>query len=421
MWKRLFTTLMVGAPFAAAGYALKSSGVVPVTPEPVSKPAVKPPDPTQVACLGRIEPGGRLIDVDGPGGTRIEKLLVEEGAVVEAGAALVRLESWRERAADRDLNAARLKDAQARIEAETAYGKAQLAEAEADIASAKAFQEIDARIAEAKLKVQSVSWELSKTDWDIQERKAHVQESVLALSAKELKATEAMAEFRTATQRELDQRRLTVRRDTEELDLARANGMRAKQSYLGRDKAQVDVAQLDLERAALSAKTADPKDKARLDAIRAATAKAIASVDVASATENLKLAEARLAAAELTAPVGGRILKIFKRPGEVTGGKPILQLGDTTRMYVVAEVYETDIRRVKVGQKAEVSSYALAKPLTGTVERVGLMIHKQDVLGIDPTAATDHRVIEVRIKLDDGKPAEGLTNLQAEVRIKTDG
>jgi len=86
-------------------------------------------------------------------------------------------------------------------------------------------------------------------------------------------------------------------------------------------------------------------------------------------------------------------------------------------MYAVAEVYETDIGKVKVGQKATISSEVFKGEITGTVDRVGLRIAKNDILGTDPAAKTDVRVIEVKIRLNDSSKVSGLTNLQVKVKI----
>lgn len=86
-------------------------------------------------------------------------------------------------------------------------------------------------------------------------------------------------------------------------------------------------------------------------------------------------------------------------------------------MYAVAEVYETDIILIKVGQRAKVSSPALAAPVSGTVESIGMKVGRMDVLGMDPVAEADARVIEVDILLDEVEAVSALTNLQVEVEI----
>jgi HlyD family secretion protein len=131
----------------------------------------------------------------------------------------------------------------------------------------------------------------------------------------------------------------------------------------------------------------------------------------------LQRAEAEFELAEVRAPIGGQVLKIHTRPGERVGADGIAEIGQTDRMYAIAEVYETDIGNVKVGQRALITSPALPEPMHGTVEKIGLEVAKNDVLNVDPVAKTDARVVEVEVRLDEHEPAAGLTNLQVEVAI----
>lgn len=87
----------------------------------------------------------------------------------------------------------------------------------------------------------------------------------------------------------------------------------------------------------------------------------------------------------------------------------------------VAEVYETEINKIKIGQKATISSSGITKNLTGIVEEIGLQIGTKDVLGTDPVADADARVVEVKIRLnpEDSKIVADLTNLQVNVIIDT--
>jgi len=137
--------------------------------------------------------------------------------------------------------------------------------------------------------------------------------------------------------------------------------------------------------------------------------------DVARA--QLRYAQAELARTTVRAPFDGQVLEIHARTGEKVGPKGILELGRTDEMYAIAEVYETDVRRIEVGQRAQVSSPALEAPIEGVVERVGMKIGKLDALSTDPAARTDARVVEVEIRLDDSVPVKSLTNLQVEIAI----
>lgn len=148
----------------------------------------------------------------------------------------------------------------------------------------------------------------------------------------------------------------------------------------------------------------------------------VAQTDLGNAQAAVKRAEAELALAYVRSPSSGQILKIHSRPGELVSNQGIADLGQTDQMYVRAEVYETDISRVKIGQRAIIKTDGVIKQLQGTVDEIGLQIGKKDVLGTDPTADADVRVVEVKIRLDakDSQQVAGLTNLQVNVVITTD-
>lgn len=156
----------------------------------------------------------------------------------------------------------------------------------------------------------------------------------------------------------------------------------------------------------------------RAAACRAARLDADASsAGIAVAEARVKRAEAALERAHVRSPAAGRILEVNARPGELVGRDGIVELGQVQRMYAIAEVYETDIGRVAVGQPATVTSQVLSGPLSGVVEHVRLQVRKQDQLGTDPAARKDARIIEVEILLDDPTSVAGLSHLQVEVVI----
>ena len=152
---------------------------------------------------------------------------------------------------------------------------------------------------------------------------------------------------------------------------------------------------------------------------------ATSRVNLDDASMNVEVAEAELAAAKarrdlavVTSPMRAQVMDIHARPGERIGPEGILELGRTDQMYAIAEVYETDIAKVQAGQRALVSLAALDAPLTGVVEQSELQVGRLDVLGTDPVAKTDARVVEVKILLDDGAAVARYTNMQVEVEIQ---
>jgi HlyD family secretion protein len=147
-------------------------------------------------------------------------------------------------------------------------------------------------------------------------------------------------------------------------------------------------------------------------------AASVAQSRIASADAAVTRQQAELDRAYVRAPFAGRILDVHAHVGELVGADGILELGRVDQMVAIAEVYETDIRHVRVGQKARIKSDALAGDLTGTVARIRPKVQKLDEIGTDPAARKDARIIEVEIKLDDSAPAASLSLLQVEVEIR---
>lgn len=146
-------------------------------------------------------------------------------------------------------------------------------------------------------------------------------------------------------------------------------------------------------------------------------AASVAESRIAGAEAAVTRQQAELERAYLRAPFAGRVLDVLVKAGELAGAEGVVEIGRVQQMYAIAEVYETDIRHVKVGQKARVKSDALPQPITGTVTRIRPKVQKLDEIGTDPAARKDARIIEVEVKLDDSKAAAALSLLQVEVEI----
>ena len=148
--------------------------------------------------------------------------------------------------------------------------------------------------------------------------------------------------------------------------------------------------------------------------------------DIAVAEANLDAARTELARAEqdlerayVRAPEAGMILNINARVGERPRDSGIIDLGDTTQMTVEAEVYQTLIGRVSIGDPVTVTAEALGQDLSGVVSAIGLQIGRQSITSSDPAANTDARVVDVIVALDatSSTLAQRFTNLETVVRI----
>ncbi len=186
---------------------------------------------------------------------------------------------------------------------------------------------------------------------------------------------------------------------------------------------QLNEAQANLSRIQLSGSKQVAQAQATLDQIAE-----IRPVDVnversqvAQARASVARVQEELDLATVKSPQDGQVLKIYTRPGELVGTQGIISLGKTQAMVAVAEVYELDVSRIRVGQIATVTSKnnAFSEVLRGKVVEVGLEIGKQDVLNTDPAAQFDARVVEVKVLLDEpsSRRVSGLTNLSLQVAI----
>ena len=105
---------------------------------------------------------------------------------------------------------------------------------------------------------------------------------------------------------------------------------------------------------------------------------------------------------KLRSPIDGFILSINTRVGERPTNEGILDIGSSQNMEALIEVYESDIDRVFISQKVELSSEngGFKKILKGKVIRISPQVKQRKVLSTDPTGDADSRIIEVLVQLN---------------------
>jgi HlyD family secretion protein len=145
--------------------------------------------------------------------------------------------------------------------------------------------------------------------------------------------------------------------------------------------------------------------------------------ELISVQADVNLTEQELKQSQVTAPMDGTILKIHAWQGERVNDKGVVEIADLTKMDVVAEIYERDMPRIKVGQQAEIKIAGFPDVVKGEVRELGFQVMKNDMNGTDPLADRDNRVVEVRITLDPAMPEElakklsHLIFMQVDVRL----
>ncbi len=190
--------------------------------------------------------------------------------------------------------------------------------------------------------------------------------------------------------------RLEISRDAAQREYAR-NEPLYKQDFVS--KAQMDVLDTRVrESGALIVQA-----RKRLTAVSVVRKEDVdlAEAEVRAAEADLDQARLEVETSFVRSPSRARVLRVIAHAGEPIGPAGIAELAETDRMMVIAEVYETDIARVHVGQKSTITSELFPGALDGVVAYISPVIKPQETASGNPGAPADARVFEVRIKVPD--------------------
>ena len=133
---------------------------------------------------------------------------------------------------------------------------------------------------------------------------------------------------------------------------------------------------------------------------------AVASADLQLARAQLEEARAKYDKTLIKSPIDGVVLRKHHRAGESVSNSstvpdPILTVGDTKVLRVRMDVDETDVNRVRLGQKAYVTADAFGdQKFWGRVIRIGNQLGPKNVRTDEPTEKVDKKILETLIELD---------------------
>jgi len=136
--------------------------------------------------------------------------------------------------------------------------------------------------------------------------------------------------------------------------------------------------------------------------------RSFAEADLKLAQAQLEEALARYEKTFIRSSIDGSVLRKHHRSGESvsnssTSPDPILTIGDRTTLRVRVDVDETDVSRVRVGQRAYVAADAFGKQkFWGRVVRVGQQLGPKNVRTDEPTEKVDTKILETLVELDPG-------------------
>jgi HlyD family secretion protein len=203
-----------------------------------------------------------------------------------------------------------------------------------------------------------------------------------------------------------------------EHDLENARTQHKRYASLGKNVTAEELDRLKLRiDSAQSALTVARQRLARLTEVRAVDVE-VAQAEIDEALRNETRARADAKTSVIHSPIDGRVIEIHAWPGEQVGPDGLMELAPTEPMYAVAEITESDIARVRVGQRATITGEALRAPLLGTVERISPKVLQNQTMPASPATFSDARVVEVWVKVDDSRAVSDLIHLRVDVVIQ---
>jgi HlyD family secretion protein len=136
--------------------------------------------------------------------------------------------------------------------------------------------------------------------------------------------------------------------------------------------------------------------------------RALAEADLQLARAELAEARAKYEKTFIRSPIDGTVLRKHHRNGESVSNSstvpdPILTIGDKEVLHVRIDVDETEVSKVRVGQKAYVTADAYSgQKFWGRVIRVGEQLGRKNVRTDEPTERVDTKILETLVELDHG-------------------
>ena len=345
-------------------------------------PAVVIPEIKTVTALGRIEPEGEVIKLSAPisgEGSQIEKILVQEGDMVTKGQVIAILNN------------------RERLQAELTAAKAEVRIIQAKIAQIQA----GAKPGEITAQKAIIDRLVAESQGDIDTQKAILEKLQAEL-------INAKAENKRYQELYIEGAISASEKDSKNLNIETT-------------KKSLQAAQLQLKKLELSSKEKIKEASATLNQI-SEVRKVDIEVAIAELNRvdvNVKKATINLQQAYVKSPQNGQVFEIYTHPGELISNNGIADIGKTSQMYVVAEVYESDINKIIQGKQVRIVSDVFAQELQGKVERIGLQVRKQNLTNTDPSTNIDNRIVKVHIRLNkaSSQQAAKFTNMQVKTII----
>ena len=400
--------------------AIGTSTYILTQAKPNAAPVVsQAPTTLRVSALGRLQPESEILKLAAPlelDGDRVSELQVKEGDRVNRNQIIAVLDSQSRLSDEVQQAREQVKLAQAKlaqVRAGAKDGEINAQGSTIDRLNAQQSGDLEAqRESLAKLEAQEIG------DRNVQAATIAKLNAELKNARAEFQRYESLKTSGAVSQSLLDSKRLAVETAQQQVNEAIAIGTRTNNT----NDRLIREARAVLTRTEETGETQVSEARAKLSSITEVrpVEVQVAQAEVKTMIAALKRAETALEKAYIRAPIAGQILKIYTRIGEKQSTKGIAELAQTDKMVAIAEVYQTDIEKVRTGQNVRITSPAFTGELQGTVSQIDRQVSQQKVFSSQPGENLDRRIIEVKIRIQDSdRPRiSGLTNLQVQTLIE---
>lgn len=170
-----------------------------------------------------------------------------------------------------------------------------------------------------------------------------------------------------------------------------------------------------------------PRISGKITSLQIAEGDNVVADQIVGQQDTLNLTNNMLDNATLRSPITGKVIKTLAKEGEVVApGQAVAMVIDDSKLYVSANIEETEIKRVKVGEKVDITVDAYSdKHLTGHVKEIGEATNSTfSLLPATNTSGNFTKVtqrIPVKIAIDDTNGAPISAGMNAVIKIIVSG
>ena len=297
---------------------------------------------TTISVSGNIE--ATTVDVSFKIPGKIDKILVEEGDLLKEGQLIATLE-YKDLSAQKARAEATLESTQSRIPALQKNIEFQDQASQQEISQAQAAMEaarsrLDQLLAGSRpQEIQAAKAAVDQTQADMDKRKADMDRAKNLYQDRYISAQDWDA-ARTA------------------YDMALASYQKSQENYAlvveGPRKEEIDTARAQLQQAEAALRLARTR-RIQIDVLKRELV--TAQVQVKEAASALEVIQTQIGYCNLFAPTTGVVLVKNTEAGEfIVPGGAVITLGDVAKPWLKAFINESDVGRVKLGQKVSVTT-----------------------------------------------------------------